>query len=70
MVVNEIFSTFARELNYKTIKFFFNSNMSEYRKKYEKPSMQVFDLKQQPKLLVGSTDASLNDYNWNDYREE
>lgn len=54
MVVNEIFSTFAREINYKPIKFFFNSNMSEYRKKYEKPSMQVFDLKQQPKLLVGS----------------
>ena len=24
------------------------------KKKYEKPSMQVFELKQQPQLLVGS----------------
>ena len=39
------------------------------RKTYEKPSMQVFDLKQQPQLLVGSggTDnytPDNNPYSW------
>ena len=29
---------------------------------YEKPSMKVFELKQQPQLLAGS--AGLEDYNW------
>ncbi len=28
--------------------------MTTKKKKYEKPSMQVFDLKQQPQLLAGS----------------
>ena len=28
--------------------------MREYRKKYEKPAMQVFELKQQSRLLAGS----------------
>ena len=35
------------------------------KKKYEKPSMQVFELKQQPQLLAGSsapTKASFDDY--------
>ena len=53
MVVNEFLRNFAAKLNNKTIKFF-NSNMREYRKKYEKPSMQVFELKQQSRLLAGS----------------
>ena len=54
MVVNEFLRNFAAKLNNKTIKFFFNSNMREYRKKYEKPAMQVYELKQQPRLLAGS----------------
>ena len=29
---------------------------------YEKPSMKVFELKQQPQLLAGSN--GLEDYNW------
>ena len=29
---------------------------------YEKPSMKVFELKQQPQLLAGS--GGLEDYNW------
>lgn len=33
------------------------------KRKYEKPAMQVFDLKQQPQLLAGSgTDGDLPDY--------
>ena len=28
--------------------------MTTKKKEYEKPSMQVFELKQQPQLLVGS----------------
>jgi hypothetical protein len=28
--------------------------MTTQKKQYEKPSMQVFDLKQQPQLLAGS----------------
>lgn len=32
------------------------------KKKYEKPSMQVFELKQQPQLLVGSVNATRSGY--------
>lgn len=28
--------------------------MTEYKRKYQKPAMQVFELKQTPQLLVGS----------------
>lgn len=38
------------------------------KKKYEKPSLEVVVLKQQPTLLAGSN--KLDDYNWNDYQEE
>ena len=38
------------------------------KKDYEKPVMQVFELKQQPQLLTGST--GLQDYNWNTPDEE
>ena len=31
------------------------------KKKYEKPSMQVFELKQQPQLLAGSGDIPNSD---------
>ena len=39
------------------------------KKKYEKPAMQVFELKQQPQLLAGSGGTEPytpdnNDYNW------
>ena len=41
------------------------------RKTYERPSMQVFMLKRQPQLLVGSNGGgSLDDYNWNTPGEE
>ena len=30
------------------------------KKKYEKPSMQVFELKQQPQLLAGSVPGDVN----------
>jgi hypothetical protein len=41
------------------------------RKSYEKPAMQVFELKQQPQILAGSNgDGSLGDYNWNYPDEE
>ena len=40
--------------------------MTTMKKPYEKPSMQVFDLKQQPQLLAGSNpapnQASIDDY--------
>ena len=42
--------------------------MTTQKKQYEKPSMQVFDLKQQPQLLAGS--AGLDDYQWNTPDEE
>ena len=42
--------------------------MMTKKKLYEKPSMKVVLLKQQPQLLAGSN--NLNDYNWNDYQEE
>ena len=32
--------------------------MTTMKKPYEKPSMQVFDLKQQPQLLAGSAERS------------
>ena len=38
------------------------------KKEYEKPSLEVVELKQQPQLLAGSN--NLDDYNWNDYQEE
>ena len=38
------------------------------KRKYEKPSLEVVVLKQQPQLLAGSN--NLNDYKWNDYQEE
>ena len=31
------------------------------KKDYEKPTMQVVELKQQPQLLAGSTTGNLND---------
>ena len=38
---------------------------------YEKPSMQVFELRQQPQILAGSNGGgNLNDYNWNYPNEE
>ena len=30
------------------------------KRKYEKPSMEVYELKQQPKLLAGSNTGTLN----------
>ena len=43
--------------------------MTTMKKQYEKPSMQVFDLKQQPQLLAGSNGTNPytpdnNPYNW------
>ncbi|MBP5776505.1 MAG: hypothetical protein IKS64_03850 [Muribaculaceae bacterium] len=41
------------------------------RLKYEKPAMQVFELRQQPQLLAGSTGSGgLQDYDWNNVPEE
>ena len=37
------------------------------KKEYERPTMQVVQLKQQPQLLAGSN--NLEDYNWNDEEE-
>ena len=38
---------------------------------YEKPSMKVFELKQQQPLLAGSSgNGTLDDYNWNTPSEE
>ena len=36
--------------------------MTTMKKPYEKPSMQVFDLKQQPQLLAGSGLGNPSDY--------
>lgn len=46
--------------------------MTTMKKPYEKPSMQVFDLKQQPQLLAGSDgQAGVQDYeHWYDVPEE
>ena len=38
--------------------------MTTKKREYEKPSMQVFELKQQPQLLAGSGQSSLGDYGW------
>ena len=41
------------------------------KKKYEKPSLEVVVLKQQPTLLAGSQgQADVQDYNWNNVPEE
>ena len=41
------------------------------RKEYERPTMQVVELKQQPQLLAGSNgQAGVQNYNWNDEEEE
>ena len=47
------------------------------KKDYEKPAMQVFELKHQPTLLAGSYKTSdagsgtgVNNYNWNNVPEE
>ena len=41
------------------------------KKLYERPSMKVVLLKQQPQLLAGSNGTGgLNDYNWNTPGEE
>lgn len=42
--------------------------MVEIKRKYEKPSLKVFELKHQPQLLAGST--GLKDPTWNDIPEE
>ena len=45
--------------------------MTTKRKQYEKPSMQVFELKQQPQLLAGSNgQAGVQNYNWQEEEEE
>jgi hypothetical protein len=35
------------------------------KKDYERPSMEVVELKQQPQLLAGSGEAGVQNYNWN-----
>ena len=41
------------------------------KKEYERPTMQVVKLKQQPTLLAGSQgQADVQNYNWNEYEEE
>ena len=41
------------------------------KRKYEKPSVEVVVLNQQPTLLAGSNgQAGVQDYNWNDIPEE
>ena len=42
--------------------------MTTKKREYEKPSMQVFELKQQQQLLAVS--AGLDDYQWNTPDEE
>lgn len=42
--------------------------MTTKKREYEKPSMQVFELKRQPQLLAGS--GNLDDYQWNGPTEE
>ena len=38
---------------------------------YEKPSMKVFELKQQPQLLAGSNgQAGVQNYTWHEEEEE
>ncbi len=41
------------------------------KKQYEKPSVEVVELKQQPTLLAGSQgQAGVQNYNWNTPEEE
>ena len=40
------------------------------KKKYKKPAMQVFDLKQQPQLLAGSVTGNVNATMSGDWEEE
>ena len=42
--------------------------MTTQKREYEKPSMQVFELKQQSALLAGS--AGVQNYTWHDEDEE
>ena len=61
LVFRSICTIFAAEfiINVK------NRNMK--RKEYEKPAMQVFELKQRPTLLVGSAqDAQGEDFLWDE----
>jgi len=45
--------------------------MTTKKREYEKPSMKVFELKQQPQLLAGSNgQAGVQNYNWQDEEEE
>ena len=45
--------------------------MTTKRKLYERPSMKVFELRQQPQLLAGSNgQAGVQNYNWQDEEEE
>lgn len=37
-------------------------NIKEKRRNYEKPAMQVFELRQQPQLLAGSGFGDPSDY--------
>ena len=40
------------------------------KKKYKKPAMQVFELKQQPQLLAGSVTGDVNATMSGDWEEE
>lgn len=44
--------------------------MTTPKKQYEKPSMQVFELKQQPQLLAGSVTGDVNATMSGDWEEE
>ena len=39
------------------------------KKKYEKPALQVYELKHQPQLLAGSKNASSNVDDLSDYKD-
>ena len=36
------------------------------RKEYEKPTMQVVEVRQQQQLLAGSNQSSMQNYDWNE----
>jgi len=40
------------------------------RKDYEKPTMQVVEVKQQAQLLAGSNQTGVQNYNWNNQDPE
>ena len=45
--------------------------MTTKKREYEKPSMQVVKLKQQPQLLAGSNgQAGVQNYDWNNVNPE